>query len=286
VHQSIDLLHSLFRWWVRYEVTLKRAQGQLSGLVDGSGWTVGVVADLFLQSIELFKKLEYSQWRVSGLYRQGCSVSVGFEFLIFAVASGEYFDRQTEEVAERSKIAKPSLGLDTLGAMPQVDVLDLVSEDGGEGIFTPHQRQQASADEDVTAWEGERIYEGDLRDVVKLVVQFPPGVKRDLFANLLEVCLNLSCSFAFGCSGLPSCLVGSGELVADLYFVFIRHAIEAVWNARQFMLPIGGCREDGLGAWACVDLAPFSGDDCKEPGENDDGEWDPALHRSLRMASR
>jgi hypothetical protein len=75
-------------------------------------------------------------------------------------------------------------------------------------------------------------------------------------------------------------------LVADLYFILIRHAVEAVRNARQLMLSIGGGRQDGLWAWARVDLAPFGGDDSKQSSNDNDREWGPALHRSLRIASR
>ena len=169
------------------EVTLKGAHSELGRFVDGSGGSAGAAASFFFQSCELFEELEYTQRRVSGLYSQGRSVAVGFDFLIFGVAGDEDFDWEAEEIAKRSKITKTLLGLDAFRTMPEINVLDFVSEYGSESVFTLHESQQAGTHEDVAAGQGKCIDEGELRDVVEMVMQLPFCVKRDFLADLLQI---------------------------------------------------------------------------------------------------
>src|SRR4051794_15502700 len=82
---------------------------------------------------------------------------------------------------------QPRFDLDALGAMAEVDVLDLVSKHAGQLVFRLHQGQQAFTDEDVASRESEGVHEGLFVDVMKFVRQRTMGATCDLAADLFYV---------------------------------------------------------------------------------------------------
>src|SRR5277367_4959842 len=79
----------------------------------------------------------------------------------------------------------------TVAALVERDVLDLVSEDGCELIFRVDVRQNSCPDEDLSAGQAERTLEARAGIEVKLVGKFPLGVHRDAVSHSLQIFVEL-----------------------------------------------------------------------------------------------
>ena len=76
-----------------------------------------------------------------------------------------------------------------------------------------------------------------------------------------------------------------GELIADGNLIGVGEAVEVVGDASEIVLRTSGSIQHGLRRGAFSDVLPLHGDDGADRSKQDDGEWEPALHRYLMIVS-
>jgi len=80
----------------------------------------------------------------------------------------------------------------SIAALAESHVLDLMPEHGGQLIFGIRIRQDATADEDLSARKGDGAFEIGVRIEMKSVWKPPLRVRRDLIPHFLKVRFDLS----------------------------------------------------------------------------------------------
>src|SRR4029079_16039994 len=207
-----------------------------------------------------------------------------FQLLIFAVAGLPHCKRNLHEFADGSESQFPEsrFNLDTFHTVIVVNVLQFVSENECQLVFTIHEIEQALAYEYVAAGEGESVHHGPIRDEMKLVGQAPVSVGRGASADLGDIigqCLLLRTEF------LLVTRISRGELVPDFDFFFIRGPREMHRSAGQIALYIRRYLQHGIrrDRTALAALAIVKGGQSHSENHKEDSG---ALHKNWRMVSR
>ena len=176
------------------------------------------------------------------------------------------------------------LALHTFGAVVVINVLDLVPDHCCQLILAVHQFQQPATHVNMSARQGKGIDEVRTRNVVKLVGQFSMRIAGHLRPHPRQVMLHdgdLGRVFPFFPGG-----VEPRQLISDADLFRVRHASETYRHSRQFLFGVGDQIQQRGGTGGHIHFPPLAHHHGGDGQQHNSREYDPALHKYWRNASR
>ena len=134
------------------------------------------------------------------------------------------------------------LKLHALGAMPQINMFNLMSQHCGQLIFGGHQVQHSAADKNVATGKCKSVDEVGIGDVMKMVGKFSLRIKRNFSSYPLYISFNqpiIAVLGIFRFRRLDFSNIALRHLIANADLLLVADARQAGGHTAHLLLGIG-----------------------------------------------